>query len=62
LPLEEMNYLFTHAPWIVVGTEYTKKYVSHDLENRAAELAQKQATVAERPVTGEEGTNGTKAE
>jgi hypothetical protein len=57
-----MNYLFTHASWIVVGTEYTKKYVSHDLENRAAELAQKQATVTERPITSKEGTNGTKDE
>ncbi|KAK5457160.1 hypothetical protein LTS15_004941 [Exophiala xenobiotica] len=36
-PLEEMNYLFTHAPWIVVGT--TKdSYASHDLENRLQEI------------------------
>jgi hypothetical protein len=58
-----MNYLFTHAPWVVVGTEYTKKYVSHDLENRAAKLAQKQATVnvTEHPAV-EEGANGTKVE
>lgn len=32
-PLEEMNYLFTHAPWIVVGTS-KESYVSHDLEDR----------------------------
>ncbi|KIW15386.1 hypothetical protein PV08_05432 [Exophiala spinifera] len=38
-PLEEMNYLFTHAPWIVVGT--TKdSYASHDLENRLQEITQ----------------------
>lgn len=36
-PLEEMNYLFTHAPWIVVGT--TKdSYASHDLEQRLEEI------------------------
>ncbi|OCT53747.1 Quinate permease [Cladophialophora carrionii] len=37
-PLEEMNYLFNSAPWIVVGT--TKdSYASHDLENRVNEIA-----------------------
>lgn len=36
-PLEEMNYLFSNAPWIVVGT--TKdSYASHDLENRLHEI------------------------
>ncbi|KAI1610263.1 MFS transporter [Exophiala viscosa] len=39
-PLEEMNYLFENAPWIVVGT--TKdSYASHDLENRLNEIAQR---------------------
>lgn len=37
-PLEEMNYLFTHAPWIVVGTS-KESYISHDLENRVSEIA-----------------------
>ena len=36
-PLEEMNYLFEHAPWIAIGT--TKdSYASHDLENRLNEI------------------------
>lgn len=30
-PLEEMNYIFSHAPWIVPGSE-RKSYQSHDLE------------------------------
>ncbi|OAL30108.1 hypothetical protein AYO20_08911 [Fonsecaea nubica] len=37
-PLEEMNYLFEHAPWIVVGTT-RDSYASHDLENRLHEIA-----------------------
>jgi hypothetical protein len=43
LPLEEMNYLFTHAPWIIVGTnrdDYTAN-MSADLERRAAEVREK---------------------
>ncbi|EXJ95292.1 hypothetical protein A1O1_00412 [Capronia coronata CBS 617.96] len=36
-PLEEMNYLFTHAPWIVVGKS-KESYISHDLENRVHDL------------------------
>jgi hypothetical protein len=46
LPLEEMNYLFTHSPWIIPGSKKTE-YISHDLENRAAELSRKEATVSE---------------
>ena len=41
-----MNYLFTHAPWIVPGSKPTE-YISHDLENRAAGLAQKESTVSQ---------------
>jgi hypothetical protein len=37
-PLEEMNCLFTHAPWIVVGTS-KESYISHDLENRLDAIA-----------------------
>lgn len=40
LPLEEMNYLFTHAPWFVPGTDkkaYTADYQG-DLERRAEKL------------------------
>lgn len=36
-PLEEMNYLFNNAPWIVVGTS-KDSYASHDLENRLNEI------------------------
>lgn len=42
LPLEEMNYLFTHAPWIVVGTDraaYRAGGPGGDLERRAREKA-----------------------
>jgi hypothetical protein len=53
LPLEEMNYLFTHAPWIVPGSKRTE-YVSHDLENRVGELQQKEATVAHTEVDHKE--------
>ena len=38
-PLEEMNYLFENAPWIVVGT--TKdSYHLHDLEARLEAITQ----------------------
>ena len=36
-PLEEMNYLFSNAPWLVVGTS-KEAYASHDLENRLNEI------------------------
>ncbi|KAH8670857.1 general substrate transporter [Xylariales sp. PMI_506] len=45
LPLEEMNYLFTNAPWIIVGTDrndYTAN-MSADLERRAQEVREKGA-------------------
>ena len=38
-PLEEMNYLFETAPWIVIGS--TKdSYQSHDLEARLEAITQ----------------------
>lgn len=40
LPLEEMNSLFTNAPWIVVGLK-KEDYVSHGLERRLEEVAGK---------------------
>lgn len=49
LPLEEMNYLFTHAPWIVPGSKRTE-YISHDLENRVGELQHKDASVSHTEV------------
>ncbi|TAQ87826.1 hypothetical protein B7494_g3861 [Chlorociboria aeruginascens] len=43
LPLEEMNYLFTNAPWIVPGTDKAKYRANYadDLERRALELREK---------------------
>lgn len=43
LPLEEMNFLFTHAPWIVPGSDkavYTAN-IAADVERRAAEIREK---------------------
>lgn len=43
LPLEEMNYLFTHAPWVVPGSDkarYTAN-IAADVERRAAEIREK---------------------
>ncbi len=43
LPLEEMNYLFTHAPWIVARVD-PQKYTAHlaaDVEIRAEEIREK---------------------
>ena len=44
MPLEEMNYMFSHAPWIVPGTK-TKDYIAHDLERKVEEQEGKQNTV-----------------
>ncbi|KAI0189200.1 general substrate transporter [Xylaria flabelliformis] len=43
LPLEEMNYLFTHAPWIVarVDPEKYRANLAADVERRAEELREK---------------------
>jgi sugar porter (SP) family MFS transporter len=43
LPLEEMNYLFANAPYIVPGTDKTKYTAGYaqDLERRAAEIREK---------------------
>ncbi|KAK5634632.1 hypothetical protein RRF57_010345 [Xylaria bambusicola] len=43
LPLEEMNYLFTHAPWIIARVD-PQKYAAHlaaDVEKRVAETREK---------------------
>jgi hypothetical protein len=52
-PLEEMNYLFTNAPWFVPGTDMVA-FNTHDLEHRAAELEKKQAGVEETHTEGPE--------
>ncbi|KAI0554443.1 MFS sugar transporter-like protein [Xylaria curta] len=43
LPLEEMNYLFTHAPWIVarVDPEKYRANLAADVERRAEEIREK---------------------
>lgn len=43
LPLEEMNYLFTNAPWVVPGTDKAAyaANLAADLERRAGELRDK---------------------
>lgn len=43
LPLEEMNYLFTHAPYFVPGTNKSayKAGYAEDLERRANEIREK---------------------
>lgn len=43
-PLEEMNYLFEHAPWWVPGTS-KEQYISHDLENRLDALKTERAVM-----------------
>ena len=43
LPLEEMNYLFTNAPWIIPGSDkslYTAN-VATEVERRAREIREK---------------------
>ncbi|KAG2022161.1 hypothetical protein GB937_004256 [Aspergillus fischeri] len=45
LPLEEMNYLFSNAPWIVPGTR-KEDYTPHDLERKVEEQQEKQAVFA----------------
>jgi hypothetical protein len=44
LPLEEMNYLFTNAPWIIPGSDKSKyrANLGEDLERRAGELREKE--------------------
>ncbi|KAL1984801.1 hypothetical protein VTN96DRAFT_8645 [Rasamsonia emersonii] len=45
LPLEEMNYLFSNAPWVVVGLK-KEDYSSRDLERRLAAEEGKREGVA----------------
>ncbi|KAJ5811710.1 hypothetical protein N7474_008011 [Penicillium riverlandense] len=43
VPLEEMNYMFSHAPWIVPGIR-KEDYLPHDLERKVEEQEVKQDT------------------
>jgi len=45
LPLEEMNYLFSNSPWVVVGVK-KDDYSPHDLERRVAAEEGKREGVA----------------
>ena len=49
LPLEEMNYLFTNAPWIVPGSDKSKytANIAADVERRAQEIREKGGIVAD---------------
>lgn len=49
-PLEEMNYLFSKAPWFVPGTSRVE-YVSGDIERRVDEVVEKQRTMHEEGET-----------
>ncbi|KAJ5151922.1 hypothetical protein N7492_010217 [Penicillium capsulatum] len=44
VPLEEMNYIFSHAPWIVPGSR-KQDYLPHDLERKVEEQEVKQSAV-----------------
>lgn len=46
LPLEEMNYLFSNSPWIVLGTK-KEDYLPHDLEHKVHEQEVKQEVYAQ---------------
>lgn len=54
-PLEEMNYLFTNAPWIVPGSDPAgyNANLAQDLERRARELREKGDVAAEHQEVGQ---------
>lgn len=41
-PLEEMNYLFEHAPWIVIGVS-KETYVEGDIERRLEQVVEEKS-------------------
>lgn len=41
-PLEEMNYLFEHAPWVVIGVS-KETYVEGDLERRLEQVVEEKS-------------------
>lgn len=56
LPLEEMNYLFTNAPWLVARYDkqaYKANY-AEDLERRAMEIEQKTTAIEHQEETAKE--------
>ena len=44
LPLEEMNYLFSNSPWIVVGSK-KEDYIPRDLERKVIEQEEKRQAI-----------------
>ena len=44
LPLEEMNYLFSNSPWIVVGSK-KEDYIPRDLERKVLEQEEKRQAI-----------------
>ena len=44
-PLEEMNALFSHAPWIVVGKS-KESYATHDLEAIEREIVETKRNIS----------------
>ena len=49
-PLEEMNYLFTNAPWFV-PTMNMRDFTTNDLEHRAEEVERKGSILQEETVS-----------
>lgn len=49
-PLEEMNYLFTNAPWFV-PTMNMRDFTTNDLEHRAEEVERKGSIMREENVS-----------
>lgn len=50
-PLEEMNYLFTNAPYFVPGMKKSD-WQSTDIERRVAEVEAKQGSISHHETTG----------
>lgn len=41
-PLEEMNYLFEHAPWVVIGVS-KETYMEGDIERRLEQVVEEKS-------------------
>ena len=41
-PLEEMNYLFEHAPWVVIGVS-KESYMEGDIERRLEQVVEEKS-------------------
>lgn len=54
-PLEEMNHVFSRAPWIVAGRAAESYSPHHDLEGKTDEIAREKAMGLEVEVGRHEG-------